>query len=194
MLLKPEGLALQLLTDPAIYEARAGIQKAVLELLGNCAEKLQKMTQSMNWLPAEALASSPKITRGDNYLGKPWMVLDYPRVFEKEAVFAFRTMVLFGDAIHCTFHISGRFLQQYDFIAGKLSSGGHHSLLLCNEGSPWIHHVNSGVFKPTALAFQQPHALHGFIKFGKEISFADWETVPEKVTGFYQEISLLLQR
>jgi hypothetical protein len=191
---KPEGLSWQLLTDPAIYEARSSVQKSVMNLLGDCADLLRTELPQYPWLPSEALESAPKITRGENYQGKPWMVLDYPRVFEKQSVFAFRTMALFGDAVHCTFHISGRFLEHYSLLSEESTYLNNREILVCKESNPWVHHVDSGSFKPVMELISAPHEMHGFIKYGMVIPFSDWTSIPEKVSAFFREISLLLHR
>ena len=51
--------------------------------------------------------SEPKISRGENYKGLPWVMLDYPRVFGKEDVFAIRTMFWWGHAFSVTLHLKG---------------------------------------------------------------------------------------
>lgn len=191
---RPEGLHWQLLTDSNIYSARNELGQAVQNMLGICADKLLDEVANENWLPEEVKASKAKITRGENYQGKTWMVLDYPRVFEKESVFAFRTLFLYGDAVHCTFHISGRFLEKFNDLPEKISHSEHPELLLCNEGNPWVHHVNAESFKPLSAAFADQHKPHGFIKFGKMIPFTSWEHIPEEVTAFFRKISDILSR
>ena len=47
-------------------------------------------------LPEEVTAIPAKISRGENYLGLPWLILDYPRLFGKEDQFAIRTMFWWG--------------------------------------------------------------------------------------------------
>lgn len=47
-------------------------------------------------LPAEVMAVSPKISRGEQYKGLPWLVLDHPRWFGRQSVFAIRTFFLVG--------------------------------------------------------------------------------------------------
>ena len=49
----------------------------------------------------------PKISKGENYKGLPWVMLDYPRVFGKEDVYAIRTFFLWGHAFSITLHLKG---------------------------------------------------------------------------------------
>ena len=49
----------------------------------------------------------PKIFKGENYLGLPFVMMDYPAVFEKDNIFAVRTMFWWGNFISITLHLSG---------------------------------------------------------------------------------------
>ena len=51
----------------------------------------------------------PKISRGENYRGLPWVMLDYPRVFGREDVLAIRTMFWWGNAFSITLHLKGKY-------------------------------------------------------------------------------------
>ena len=44
----------------------------------------------------EELQSTPKISKGENYRGLPYLVLDYPRFFNKEDIFVIRSFFLVG--------------------------------------------------------------------------------------------------
>jgi len=58
-------------------------------------------------LPAEVLKISPKISRGENYKGLPWLVLDNPSYFQHNNIFAVRTMFWWGNFFSITLHLSG---------------------------------------------------------------------------------------
>lgn len=56
---------------------------------------------------------NPKISRGENYLGLPWVILDYPRIFGREDVLAIRTMFWWGHPFSVTLHLKGRYQELY---------------------------------------------------------------------------------
>ena len=64
-------------------------------------------------LPEEVLIQSPKISRGENYNGLPYVMLDYPRCFGKEDVFAMRTMFWWGNFFSITWHLKGKYSKEY---------------------------------------------------------------------------------
>ena len=67
------------------------MQKAYL-LFGEAAAGLQALLAEDSAHASTYILPSPKIAKGENYLGLPYVILDYPRIFGKEDVFAFRTM------------------------------------------------------------------------------------------------------
>src|SRR6187402_1143085 len=59
--------------------------------------------------PEEIFRTDPKISRGENYKGLPYVILDYPRLFGREDVFAVRTMFWWGHSFHVTLHLKGKY-------------------------------------------------------------------------------------
>ena len=91
--------------------------------------------------PEGADVTTGKISKGENYSGFPWLMLDFPRLFSNNEIMAVRTMVWWGNLISCTLLISGERLN-----AGRKSALRHLSLLqendvwICSGDSPWQHH------------------------------------------------------
>jgi hypothetical protein len=94
----------------------------------------------------------PKISRGENYLGLPYLILDYPRNFKQEDIFAIRTMFWWGNFFSSTLHLSGKFKLQF---VKKIEDA---QTVLANEGfsigvnpDPWLHHFGPDNYVPIAL-------------------------------------------
>ena len=69
-----------------ILTKNAIMQKARL-LLENLQQLQQEHIQShRKKFPAEIFIPSPKISKGENYKGLPYLVLDHPRYFDKENI------------------------------------------------------------------------------------------------------------
>ncbi|RYG23967.1 MAG: hypothetical protein EOO01_43830, partial [Chitinophagaceae bacterium] len=82
------------------------MQKAYL-LFGEAAASLQSALAGESGQGAEFFLPSPKIAKGENYKGLPYVMLDYPRHFGKEDIFAFRTMFWWGNFLSFTWHLKG---------------------------------------------------------------------------------------
>ena len=52
-------------------------------LMGELSQKMQQhIAYNKSMLPSIVAESSPKISRGENYRGLPYVMLDYPRYFK----------------------------------------------------------------------------------------------------------------
>ena len=99
---------MELVTNAEWILTKNGIMRKAWQML----EELQQYQQDListyqDKMPAEALRVPAKISKGENYRGLPYLVLDYPRFFEKENAFAIRTMFWWGHFFSITLHLSG---------------------------------------------------------------------------------------
>jgi hypothetical protein len=93
----------------------------------------------------------PKISRGENYGGLPYVVLDFPRHFDSINIFAIRTMFWWGHEFSSTLHLSGGpklevlkgIEEAYDTLAK------HHYYIGVNE-DPWQHHFEEDNYLPVS--------------------------------------------
>ena len=80
-----------------ILTKRTIIEKAVL-LLSELQGKMKSVTLNYeSLLPLAIISSEPKISKGESYRLLPYVLLDYPKYFDKENIFALRTMFWWGD-------------------------------------------------------------------------------------------------
>lgn len=91
-------------------------------------------------LTSVAGSLGPKISRGENLSGLPWVMLDYPRLFKNEDILAVRILFWWGNFFSITLHVNGKYqLSLSDSIVQYYS-------LLANDGwsidmgnDPWNH-------------------------------------------------------
>src|SRR5690606_4174551 len=92
-------------------------------------------------LPGEIQQSSPKISRGEDYEGLPYLILDYPRYFTRQDIFAIRTMFwcghFFSITLHLSVHYKINFANQVKNATGILKENEIHISTGENE---WSHH------------------------------------------------------
>ena len=72
------------------------MQKVVAMFSDLALSMQQQVKQWQPHLPAVLVESEPRISRGEQYQRLPWVMLDYPRIFGKEDIFAIRTFFLVG--------------------------------------------------------------------------------------------------
>ncbi len=107
----------------------------------------QQFTLQSHALPDDVLKPGGKISRGENYLGLPWIVLDHPRHFIKENIFAVRTLFWWGRFFSTTLHLSGVWQQKKgQQLVNAFESLQKRSLKLCYSGNEWVHDINSDTY------------------------------------------------
>ena len=95
---------MRLVADPAWILTKNSVIRKAVEMLGEL---------SGEWRVLLPWDSDPKISRGEQYKGLPWVMLDYPRTFGREDVLAVRTMFWWGHGFSVTLHLKGKYLRTY---------------------------------------------------------------------------------
>lgn len=168
----------------------------VMLLLGElCVEQEKMLEVHRKDLPTEFFEKSAKISKGERYRGLPYLILDYPRVFNKENVFAIRTMFWWGHFFSITLQLSGnyknvyqkRILKYYDklkeqqfFIASGENEWEHH---FENDYYRSLQDINKEKFE--GLILEKP-----FIKLANNLSLQQWDNMIPLLSKQY---GLLLQ-
>ena len=100
-----EHFALKQATDKAVSQVLHTARKEIIDLIAANPENFQ--------IPAEAKLVPQKLNKGNNHLGFPYMVSDFPCVFSIDHIFSFRIMVWYGKSITVSLMLSGRFQENY---------------------------------------------------------------------------------
>lgn len=124
--------------------------------------------------------ATPKISRGENYKGLPYLVLDHPAVFDKENILAFRTMFWWGNFFSITLHLQGTYKEQYlKNITEKLLLSKPHGLYVSCNNSAWEYHYEADNYRMVKhMADEQiTSALNqgNFIKLSAKLELSAYE-------------------
>ncbi|MCU0447653.1 MAG: hypothetical protein MUE85_22360 [Microscillaceae bacterium] len=85
-----------------------------------------------------------KISKGENYRGLPYLVLDYPKLFKTNQIWAFRTMVWWGKAWSCTLHLQGEMWHTYQSaLIDNRQMLDNQAVYICIHSQPWEYHYES---------------------------------------------------
>ncbi len=182
----------QLITNYEWLLTKNGILEKIKGALGALQQRQQEVLQNAgSFLPPEVLTVSAKISRGENYLGLPYMVLDYPRYFDRENIFAVRTMFWWGHFFSCTLQLSGIYKERYmPGIIAAFDQLQSENFYISHNSSQWDHHFGEDNY--TALQglnivqFNNHLQSHPFIKMAKKISLDNWDTIDKKLFDTYR--------
>lgn len=126
-------------------------------------------------------ATGGKISRGENYRGLPYVILDYPALFEKGHTFAVRTFFWWGHFISISLHLSGRYLPAADTLLKSITVLKENNFYVCRHHSQWEHTFDDGNFVPSSglgeVQWKQI-ANKDFFKTSSQISLEHWDEVP----------------
>ncbi len=165
----------------------------VVQLMSELAETVKPYVYSHEReLPAEVVSSSPKIAKGENYKLLPWVMLDYPRFFNKENVFAIRTMFWWGNAFSITLHVSGAYKKQFEnHILNNINLLQKNFFIGVNEDE-WQHDFTTQNYTSVSnLSDAEIATIIGakpFIKLALKHPLQDWNRIPQLLEQSFLEL------
>jgi hypothetical protein len=175
---------------------KQAITDKVYRLLAACADEIREVILMKGPFVVEIPESVPKISKGENYLQFPWVMLDYPRLFGQEDICAVRTMFWWGNFFSITLHLSGKYRSLINKAVVLKHAGSSSGLHICVNNDQWQHHFGEGNYKPcsTCTETQLTELLQkeNFIKLALRYDINHWNDLPGLLTGGYKLISTLL--
>ena len=190
---------IRLMSNQVFFNQKNNITQKLIGLfheLNNNIELLKE--ENENCLPLNAKSISGKISKGENYLGLPYIVLDNPRIFSKQNIFAFRTMFWWGNYFSFTFHLSGKHLEDSKKnILKNFRSLKKKQFLVCINSEEWIHHLEKDNF--ISIDSFDKNALnsliekYGFLKISRKADLEKYKYVPAFGTEALKEYLSLIR-
>jgi hypothetical protein len=185
---------MQLLCNREWILTKQRIIEKVYALFGSMSEKMQLQLQQNNrGIPVQALQLPPKISKGEQYEFLPYVVLDYPRLFSKENVFAIRTFFWWGNYFSITLHLKGIFLQQwFTSISNAANDKKWKGFYFSSEGNEFSFNLdgkNYGYDDGNGQAAAATKGQPAFLKISVKVSFAQWDTAEQKLMEVFERFT-----
>lgn len=177
----------QIIYDTEYLRTKIIVIDKIHQLFEEVRRTINKSINHSNFsFPNDIDSKIGKIFKGENYKMLPYVNLDYPKLFSKENVFAFRTMFLWGHFFSTTLHISGEYLDIYkNQILQNLPNYLNNNLYICVNDNPWEYHyeVDNYVLLTTNNLDLLSNKL--FIKISKQFNLEDYKILPKLVEEFF---------
>src|SRR6187431_706028 len=140
---------MELVSSPEIILTKNAILQKIRSFLEALQIKqLEILKEYASKFPEEVLKTSPKISRGENYKGLPWLVLDNPRHFQHNNIFAIRTMFWWGNFFSITLHLSGKYKNNLlKNLTDNISLLSKNDFYIYNGTKEWEHDIDPGSYK-----------------------------------------------
>ena len=188
---------LELVNDPGWILTKNAIIEKVYGLFGELSTVYGTLLNDQSLISADyAGFRSPKISKGEQYENLPWVMLDHPRCFDGENIFAIRSFFWWGNFCSITLLLSGNWRDQYaESVENYFSQGSTdiNDWFICINEDPWQHHFRKDNYLTIAEWDNKPFASLPFIKLAKKIALPDWDNLDRFFGENYAEILNMLK-
>ena len=184
---------LDLVCNAELILTKNTIIKKAIELLSQLQNKIIEENKSDN----EIFDVPAKISKGENYLGLPYAILDYPRIAQSHSLCFIRSMFWWGNFFSSTLHISGiykdRFIGHLKSSFEYLSSNNY---LIGIHNDPWQHHFEEDNYKEIKLLSKDEFdsVLHKqeHIKIAAKFPLNEWNLAANKLYNNWKLLTSLI--
>ena len=183
---------MELVSSPDIILTK----NAILQKIKTFFEEVQIKQQDIlkkysSQLPEEVLKISPKISRGENYKGLPWLVLDNPRHFQHNNIFAIRTMFWWGNFFSITLHLSGNNKNDLlNNLTSNVLSLAKNDFYIYNGTKEWEHDIDPVSFKKLSAInedeLQKIFSTNSFLKLAVKFTVESLAAIEDKLLRNYE--------
>lgn len=166
----------QMAASSEVILTKNKIMDNVYEMYGLLSEAFKSNSSHMLSVHPEIFSVHAKISRGENYEGMPWVMLDYPRHYsKKDGHFAIRCFFWWGHYFSISLQLSGQYLEQYQKALDPLQQQGWYVGL---TQDPWNQQLPNEHWLP--LLDGSGHQVlveFPFAKAAKKIPVTEWPQV-----------------
>jgi hypothetical protein len=133
-----DPVELAVLKDREFMPVKQRVTHKLDQWLTQLGRALQaEVAQVSTGLPPAVHASSPKLSRGENYHSYAYRLVDSPRVFGGEDMFVFRSLVLWGHAVGYHLMLAGRYREDYLSLLTQAIPELPAGYFLSAQDHPW---------------------------------------------------------
>lgn len=187
-----------LLVNNRIFNTKHTLSKKIFDLLVSHQSIMENINLlSYKWLPEEAKSGLWKISKGENYCHFPWMILDFPRFFNQKDVFAFRSMVWWGNYFIFTLHLGGKYANQYlDPLLINYLELAQKDYFISNHINQWHHAIEAPQYIPMDKTnenkIREQVNENGFIKISRKLKLNRIDDFTKTGIDTYRELIFAL--
>jgi len=182
-----------LFSDAQVILTKNSILQKTVALLTELQEDLQQQAGSFQFTNSP----SPKISKGENYQGLPYVILDYPRIAKSDDLLFIRSMFWWGNFFSSTLQISGDYKVQF---TKKLYEAyeplKEHDYYIGINSDPWIHHFGEDNYKPVRTVSKEAFATileeSNHIKIAAFWPLEQWDSAANKLSESWRFLTGLI--
>lgn len=140
---------LEVLQNKRFFEVKKSATQSLQRLFAELEDQLNPLILENKVLSSLLNGKRGRIFKGENYRDLPYVNLDYPGLFGKESVLAFRTLFWWGNGFSFTLHLAGNNWENYrESILRNLHILKGKGFYVCvNPNSPWEYHYEQSNYR-----------------------------------------------
>lgn len=173
----------ELVTNGEIILTKNRVLQKIQDSLGHLGNQEQDYLKTNHLSDLPELQTAPKISKGENYMGLPYVILDYPRHSTGEDFFFIRQMFWWGKFFSCTLQVKGKYKKP---VLHSILNGDHQlseDYFIGIHNDPWQHHFEPDNYKSIAntkhLEIQQLFESLEYIKIARSWPLGDYAKINE---------------
>lgn len=183
---------MELVTNKEWLFLKRSILTKVEDLFGGLQSGFRNRLEKENFIFNNSLKNhGGKISRGENYKGLPYRILDYPAMFSKEHIFAIRTLFWWGNFFSISLHLSGKYLSLNRNPTGSFSYLREHNFRIHSGKDEWDHDLDEPGYLATGeLKFEEFQEIlqHKYFKISQKINLNEFDKAPDLLEEAFGEI------
>jgi hypothetical protein len=173
---------LEIINDTDFFRLKSTVTQKFYQLFGKLIHEIKAEKNLLNFdFPKGMDITNGKITKGENYLGLPYVVADFPKIFNQQGVFTFRMWFWWGNYILFSWHLSGDYLiAQQKFLISKFEDFKKADFLIFIGTDEWQQHISKGSYlalKNVSKTDYEKLITKPFFKICQKIEFQNIEKV-----------------
>jgi hypothetical protein len=161
------------------------IQK-MIGLYGEMHELFKKrIIENRDSLPSFISEKGGKISKGNNFKGLPFVVLDFPASFEKKNIFGVRCFFWWGNYFIISLHLSGKYMPDDNEQKKWLTYFKEKNFSINISGDEWCQQWDKCYER---IDLNKTQAPNNFLKVAAKIRVSQLNEVPEFLENKFEEI------
>jgi len=183
---------LMIAQDAALILTKNAIIQKTIGLFSSLAENMQQELVKAK-LADEIKKTEPKISKGENYKGLPYVMLDYPRLFGKENIFAIRTLFWWGNYFSTTLHLKGSYKEMFaGVIRGNMTLLKNKNFFISISNDEWEHEHDEDNYVSlsciTENEFDDIVKKRIFLKISAKTALSEWDNCPTILIELFRDV------
>lgn len=176
----------ELVTNAETILTKNRVLQKIQDSFGHLGNHEQHFIETNGFSQLNEFSVGPKISKGENYMGLPYVILDYPRYSSGEDFFFIRQMFWWGHLFSCTLQVKGKYKNALlDKILHDQSKNITNIYFIGIHKDPWNHHFESDNYKPIRNVndneLKQLFENQKYIKIANKWPLADYTNINDLV-------------